>query len=261
MPVSATASTYLLDNAWEHARRRLRLLERVYDPGSTRRLDALGVGAGWRCLEVGAGGGSITRWLCSRVGPTGRVLAVDLDTRFVDDIHAPNLDVAALDVTTTQIPGGPFDLIHARAVLTHLSAREDVLDRLIDSLAPRGWLLLEEPDAYPIEAIGPALHCEVVTKVLAGSAPSGLDATWGRDLPARLRSRGLDDIGAESEVPLAEGASPGAEFLRLSTLQLHDLAVAAGVTPDQLDEWDALLTTPGRWFPGLAMVAAWGRRR
>src|SRR5438067_13599656 len=116
MPTSAT-STYPLDNAWEHAQRRLRALERIYDPASTRRLEALGVGPGWRCLEVGAGGGSITRWLCSKVGPAGRVLAVDIDTRFVGGIRSANLDVARLDVTTVALPAASFDLVHARALL------------------------------------------------------------------------------------------------------------------------------------------------
>jgi hypothetical protein len=31
----------------------------LYDPGTIRHLEQLGVGLGWRCLEVGAGGGSI----------------------------------------------------------------------------------------------------------------------------------------------------------------------------------------------------------
>ncbi|MGH8922388.1 MAG: SAM-dependent methyltransferase, partial [Actinomycetes bacterium] len=89
---------YSLDNGWEHARHRLELLEQIYDAGTIRRLDSLGVGAGWRCLEVGAGGGSITRWLCDRVGPGGRVLAIDLDTRFVEQLDDENLDVCCMDL-------------------------------------------------------------------------------------------------------------------------------------------------------------------
>ena len=40
------------------------------------------------CLEVGAGGGSIAHWLCQAVGPTGRVLATDIDPGLVA-IDAP----------------------------------------------------------------------------------------------------------------------------------------------------------------------------
>jgi SAM-dependent methyltransferase len=262
MPTSTTTSSaYCFDNAWEQAGRRLRSLERTYDPASTRRLEALGVGPGWRCLEVGAGGGSITRWLCSRVGASGRVLAVDLDTRFVADIRAANLDVARLDVTTADLPREAYDLVHARAVLSHLPEREEVLDALVASLAPRGWLLLEEPDVFASGALGSGLHGEMVAKVTVGVAGAGFDPTWARDLPTRLHRRGLAGIGAESEMPLVQGGSPATELFRLTALQVRDLAIAAGATADQLDQWDTLLNTPAQWFPGYAMVAAWGQRR
>jgi 2-polyprenyl-3-methyl-5-hydroxy-6-metoxy-1,4-benzoquinol methylase len=215
MPTSATG-TYPLDNAREHAQGRLRALERIYDPASTRRLDALGVGPGWRCLEVGAGGGSITRWLCSKVGATGRVMAVDLDTRFVAEIRAANLDVARLDVTTADLPREAYDLVHARSVLSYLPQREAVLDGLVALLAPGGWLVLEEPHGHR-----------------AGRARGGYDGTWARELPARLQQRGLADLGTESEVATAE----------------------------QLDQWQSLFDPEDQWFPGSAMIAAWGRRR
>ena len=259
MPGPAT-STYPLDNAWEHAQPRLRALERIYDPASTRRLEALGVGPGWRCLEVGAGGGSITRWLCSKVGAAGRVLAVDLDTRFVADIRAVNLDVARLDVTTADLPRDAYDLIHVRGVLCCLPRREEVLDALVASLAPRGWLLLEEPDTYAT-VLATGLHGEVLAKMYSELASSGVDWTWARDLPTRLHQRGLHDIGAESEVPFVAGGSPTTEYFRLTALQLRDRVIAAGATTEQLDQWNNALDNPANWFPSYALVAAWGRRR
>ena len=42
-------------------RERLRLLGTLLNPMTTRRLDQLGVGRGWRCLEIGAGDGSFLR--------------------------------------------------------------------------------------------------------------------------------------------------------------------------------------------------------
>ena len=52
------------DVEWE----RVGLIEALYDGITTRALDALGVKAGWRCMDVGAGRGSIARWLAERVG-------------------------------------------------------------------------------------------------------------------------------------------------------------------------------------------------
>ena len=76
-----TTSTYTWDNAMVEGRRRLSLLERWLDPSTLRHLDAIGVGAGWRCFELGAGGGSVCERLCERVGSAGRVCAMDLDAR------------------------------------------------------------------------------------------------------------------------------------------------------------------------------------
>jgi hypothetical protein len=40
---------------------RLRLLENECDPHTRRHIDTLGIGPGWRGLEVGAGAGAIVR--------------------------------------------------------------------------------------------------------------------------------------------------------------------------------------------------------
>ncbi len=58
---------------------RLRLLERLFDPTTTRHLEMIGVSKGWKCLEVGAGAGSVAQWLSMRVGPAGKILATDID--------------------------------------------------------------------------------------------------------------------------------------------------------------------------------------
>ena len=47
------------------------LMSKILDPWTRRYLAGLGVGQGWRCLELGGGNGSITEWLCAAVGPSG----------------------------------------------------------------------------------------------------------------------------------------------------------------------------------------------
>jgi precorrin-6B methylase 2 len=65
-------------------RERLALLTQVADPITIRRLTDLRVGRGWSCLDVGAGDGSVAHWLAGRVGPIGRVVATDLNLRFLE---------------------------------------------------------------------------------------------------------------------------------------------------------------------------------
>src|SRR5215471_17929575 len=78
-------------------RARLRLLEEFHDPLTASQLDAIGVGEGWRCLDVGAGGGSVTRMLAERVGTTGSVLAVDLDTSLLERFASDRVEVRRHD--------------------------------------------------------------------------------------------------------------------------------------------------------------------
>jgi 2-polyprenyl-3-methyl-5-hydroxy-6-metoxy-1,4-benzoquinol methylase len=55
-------------------------LERLLDGHRVECLEPIGVRPGQSCVDVGAGGGSITRWLAERAGPTGTVVALDVDT-------------------------------------------------------------------------------------------------------------------------------------------------------------------------------------
>jgi SAM-dependent methyltransferase len=141
-----TTSVYQLGNEWNQARERLGLLEDTFDVGTIRHLGDLGGSEGWHCLEVGEGGGSIAAWLCRRVGTTGRVLATDLDTRFLDDLEFPHLEVRRHDILAEDLPQAAFELVHTRALLCHLPQREQALSRMVAAVRPRGWILVEEPD-------------------------------------------------------------------------------------------------------------------
>ena len=85
-------------------RARLRLLEEYHDPLTSSQLDAIGVGEGWRCLDVGAGGGSVTRMLADRVGSAGSVLAVDLDPRLLEELASDRVEVRRHDLMSDPLP-------------------------------------------------------------------------------------------------------------------------------------------------------------
>ena len=79
-----TMAQYAFDHNWKEERDRLASIERMLDPITVHRLESIGIKDGWRCLEVGAGGGSIAEWLCDKVGPHGSVVATDLQTKFLE---------------------------------------------------------------------------------------------------------------------------------------------------------------------------------
>src|SRR6185437_12219946 len=126
-----TSATYTWDNAMIEGRRRLALLEQALDATTLRWFDAIGVAEGWKCFELGAGGGSIVEALCSRVGVRGEVSALDMDARFLRTMPYENLNVQEANVVTAEIPTGHFDLVHTRWTLMHIPERDAVLERLV----------------------------------------------------------------------------------------------------------------------------------
>src|SRR5262249_59261251 len=112
---------YLFDHVVKTERERLAAIEAAANPLTIECLEKIGVCEGWRCLEVGAGAGSIAEWLCHRVGPNGRVVATDLQTKFLETIDAHNLEIRQHDITTDELEADAFDLVSARKVLEHLA--------------------------------------------------------------------------------------------------------------------------------------------
>ena len=115
-------------------RERLALWEHIEDARSQRHLAALGIQKGWRCLEVGAGHGSIARWLAEQVGPQGRVVATDLNPRFLTEIELPNVEVRQHDIRTDPLEPGLYDLAHCRAVLIHTPDPQRVVQHMVEAL-------------------------------------------------------------------------------------------------------------------------------
>jgi 2-polyprenyl-3-methyl-5-hydroxy-6-metoxy-1,4-benzoquinol methylase len=99
---------------------------------------SLGLTSGWQCLELGAGAGSIACWLAARVGPSGQVVATDIDPRFLQDLKLPNLEVRRHDIRTDALEREAYDLVHCRNLLVHLPDPEQMARRMVAALRPGG---------------------------------------------------------------------------------------------------------------------------
>ena len=134
------------DAAFDDELGRLRLLEAHYDPHTFRRLRMFGPLAGDRCLEVGAGAGSVARWLAAQVGPFGQVVATDTDPRFLADAEQAGVEVRRHDILAGPLEPGRYDLVHCRALLCHLADPRQAVRNLAAAVRPDGWLLIEDAD-------------------------------------------------------------------------------------------------------------------
>jgi SAM-dependent methyltransferase len=261
-----SADEYLLDNQAAETADRFGALSALFDPGTFRHVDALGIAAGWRCWEVGAGGPAVPNGLRARVGPDGRVLATDLETRWLAGRVDAGIEVAVHDVAHDEPPDGGFDLVHARLVLLHVPEREEALRRMVSALAPGGWLLIEDFDI----ALQPLLCPDEVTadQGLANRVKAefrqllrerGADTEFGRRLPRMFRDAGLERVGADAYFPLA---LPGVAVLEdANTRQLRDGLVARGsLSEADVDRYLELVGSAELDLATAPLVSAWGRR-
>lgn len=262
---AVTRDGYLLDNAVPAAGARFDAIAELFDGSTFRHVEALGIGPGWRCWEVGAGGGSVVRGLAARVGPTGHVLATDIDVSWTQAVAADNVTIARHDVVADRPPDGPFDLVHARLVLVHLAERERALRAMIGALRPGGWLLIEDADP----ALQPLAILEVrgpddeLANRLRGAframlAERGADLAYGRKLPRLLRAAGLHEVAADAYFPIAHPACAPLE--RKTFEHVRDGLIASGrATAAEIDHHLANLDA-GRLELAIGpMISAWGR--
>jgi SAM-dependent methyltransferase len=262
---AASEGVYALDNSSREALARFPALSDAFDAGTQRHLDALGVGAGWRCLEVGGGGGSIAQWLAKRVGPTGHVLVTDIDPRHLRFPTLPEVEIRVHDIAVDPLPAATFDLVHARLVLLHVPEREAALANMIAALKPGGWLVDEEFDSsvFPDPVLSPGetlLKTHIaLTRMLDYR---GVDRTFGRRLFGRLRTLGLDHVAAEGRTLMWPAGSAGPAMMRANYLQLHSQMIAAGhLTQAEFDRDIAALDDPDFFMPSPILWAAWGQKR
>jgi SAM-dependent methyltransferase len=259
------ASTYVFDTSSDLAGQHMALLESVLDPPTTAFLDELDIRPGQRCLDLGAGGGSITRWLAERTGPQGTVVAVDTDTDHL--VEQPGVQVLRHDLTEGLPVDGPFDVIHARLLLVHMPDREVVFKSLVDALAPGGWLVLGDFSGRPLDLMAaptPAdarlfdrmqhLSHEVLAPV------QGIDLEWADSVDDRMVAAGLVDVDSMEWSRTTRGGTAGCLFHGNLNEQAAPLLREVGASDDEMRRYRSLMRNPAfrAWFYRLVTVR--GRR-
>ena len=184
----------------------------VYRRPLATALERLGLGAGWKCADVGAGGGDVTVALAEMVGSTGRIYAVDRDPSSRDAVAAAAassslaqvlaITQAAEDLTLPE----PVDLAFCRFLLMHVSDPAPVLRRMAAAVRPGGWVVAQEPVTSAGRVGGAPL-----------SMPGATHPDVGADLPGLVRRSGLELVDAWAEAPAGAGPGPVTAYLESLT--------------------------------------------
>jgi SAM-dependent methyltransferase len=184
----------------------------VYRRPLATALDRLGLREGWRCVDVGAGGGDVTVALADIVGRDGRVYAVDSDPGARDEVAKSAAEMGQAQVIAITQAGEelllpePVDLAFCRFLLLHVVDPVRVLSRMGQAVRPGGWVVAQEPITSAGRVDGAAL-----------SMPDARHPDVGAVLPALARDAGLEIVDAWAEAPAGVGDGPVRDYLTALT--------------------------------------------
>ncbi|MFF2508165.1 class I SAM-dependent methyltransferase [Streptomyces sp. NPDC058067] len=234
----------------------------AYDDITMARLRALGVGPGWRCLDLGAGTGTVSRRLLNEAR-VDSVLAVDRDVRFLAERPTLGLDVLETDITAPGFAPGRFRLIHARFVLMHLPEHERLITTLAELVEPGGVLVLSDAVDLTSDRTPGTPYTTTMRAMWHGlKATIGTDVSWVPSYPHLLRGAGLVPVAAEIHVPPLTPGSPISRFwadtwergraAMLATGLVDDATIGTALQYLESDDCAAL---------SAGMLTAWGWKK
>src|SRR5580704_15683639 len=179
------------------------LRDDVYRRPLATALERLGLSSGWRCVDVGAGGGDVSVAVAALDGRDGRVYAVDSDPRTRDEVAraaAAHAQVIALTQAGEDLSlPEEVDLAFCRFLLLHVHEPLAVVRMMAAAVRPGGWVVAQEP---------------ITT---AGRMPGARHPDIGALLPALVREVGLEVIDAWAEAPAGVGPGPVSRYLETLT--------------------------------------------
>ena len=212
--------------------KRLGVQHRAWQPVVLECWANAGIKSGSRVLDVGAGPGYATVDLAEIVGESGRVVAVERSTNFVNAIQAKslsNVDVHELDLMTDDLPAEPFDFSWCRWVLCFVSNPELLVKKLASVIRQGGRAIFHEYGHYTTWKFFPqrASLEQFRSHVIATWRESGGDPDTGLQLPAWLARNGF---AVRTIVPRVFCLQPGdymwqwpSQFIHVHLLRLQEL--------------------------------------
>jgi ubiquinone/menaquinone biosynthesis C-methylase UbiE len=168
---------------------------------------------GQSVLDVGCGPGAITRGIAEAVGPTGRVIGVDLNAHLVDEARRAHGGVPGLTFEMCDVYDLPwqeeFDVVTAARVLQWLGRPLDALRMMTRAAKPGGKAVVldyNHEKAVWVPDPPPAMRT-FYAAFLRWRADAGLDNAIADRLAEMFQAVGLIDIveSPQIEVTLRDG--------------------------------------------------------
>jgi len=246
---------------------RLRLQGEVLAADTEVMLDRIGVGPGWRCLDLACGPQGITRALSARVGPAGHVTGLDFDAGFIAVAReeAPaNVTFVTGDAYRTGLADAGFDLVHVRFLACTAGDPERLVAEAVRLARPGGWIALQEADGSTLNCFPPDPAWSRLRRAWLGSFPEGGDDPLAHRLFRLLRRAGLGDVAYRPSLVGVRSGDPWCDYLPATVESLRSRVIERGLIAEEdfaptLAACRAHLADPETVFTGFTLVQTWGR--
>jgi SAM-dependent methyltransferase len=149
------------------AAERLRLLADAFEPSSRAFLERLQTRQPKSIADLGCGPGHTT-YMLARQFPSACILGVDSSKSFLSLAEREartNVSFQLADVTQ-RLPGGSFDLIYTRYLLTHIANWKDTIAGWTTQLSQNGSIAIEENHWIKTECPAFREYLEIVEAML-----------------------------------------------------------------------------------------------
>jgi ubiquinone/menaquinone biosynthesis C-methylase UbiE len=206
----------------ERETRRLMLQGEIYRPITRRLFETAGIGPGMSVLDIGTGAGDVALLIAELVGPTGRVLGIDMGPEVLARARERaaaagrrNVELREGRVDALDLEPG-FDAVVGRWILMYLPEPVPVLHRLAALLRAGGILAFNEMDLAFMSQTFPAtsLGADLVRWMVPPEGAPGPDVRIGTKLHRLFVQAGLPAPELSLEAPLGGGPDwPGYEYL------------------------------------------------
>jgi len=250
---------------------------RVWQDENQRLLSRAGFHEGDTLVDLGCGPGFTTLDLARRVGPTGRIIAVDRDgersiPRLREATEAAgfeNVEARVADLERFDLPPGSVDGVYGRWVLMYLPDGEAraLATRVAKWLRPGGACALAEFCNYRHIGVYPPLeHFGLVVEALMRGAAGerGGNPEIGCVLPGLLDEAGLDVELAVATKAIRTGTVewrwPDTLFRQILPMLVDKGYLAGEIQDDFIAEWEERSRDPSTVFFSSPVLEVVGRR-
>ena len=230
-----------------------------------------GIAPGMSVLDIGCGGGLLTRDVAELVGPGGRVLGIDRNPMVLNlaDVTPASgksrIDYRQVDLAALPDDLGSFDAIVGRRVLMYLESPGSVLAALAERLNPGGMIAVHEHNNAPLpNRISMPAHEEAQGWIFDTIRAEGTEPEIGFMLYDLLIGAGLTGVTLKVEANVQTPDQPYAlasivRGMKGRAMRFGVVADEAEMRLDTLDERLAAEAATGTWLADL-MFGAWGRK-